>query len=169
MFQFPAYPLNKLFIHSLILGHLPQVGFPIRKSTDRKLFAPPRSLSQLVASFIGSWCQGIHPAPLKAWPLQCVRIIFLLKLVQQILIVCLIIFTSLPPLRWMFLLEHYMVFKVQCVSHVHKEQSKAVRVLRPLVEIMRLELMTPCLQGRCSPNWAIPPGIGTMLFYTKYL
>ena len=22
---------------------------------------------------------------------------------------------------------------------------------------MRLELMTPCLQGRCSPNWAIPP------------
>ena len=26
-----------------------------------------------------------------------------------------------------------------------------------LVEIMRFELMTPCLQGRCSPNWAIPP------------
>ena len=26
-----------------------------------------------------------------------------------------------------------------------------------MVEIMRFELMTPCLQGRCSPNWAIPP------------
>ena len=27
------------------------------------------------------------------------------------------------------------------------------------VEITRFELVTPCLQGRCSPNWAIPPGI----------
>ena len=27
----------------------------------------------------------------------------------------------------------------------------------PLVEVRRVELLTPCLQGRCSPNWAIPP------------
>ena len=27
------------------------------------------------------------------------------------------------------------------------------------MEITRLELVTPCLQGRCSPNWAIPPGM----------
>ena len=66
MFQFPAYPFDRLCIHLKIPGHLPPVGFPIRKSADRKLFAPPRSLSQLVASFVGSWCQGIHPAPLKA-------------------------------------------------------------------------------------------------------
>ena len=46
--------------------HLPQVGFPIRTSTDRWLFAPPRSFSQLVASFIGFWCQGIHPMLLVA-------------------------------------------------------------------------------------------------------
>ena len=26
------------------------------------------------------------------------------------------------------------------------------------MEIKRFELSTPCLQGRCSPNWAIPPG-----------
>ena len=25
------------------------------------------------------------------------------------------------------------------------------------VEITRFELVTPCLQGRCSPNWATPP------------
>ena len=25
------------------------------------------------------------------------------------------------------------------------------------VEMVRFELMTPCLQGRCSPNWATPP------------
>ena len=43
-------------------------GFPIRKSTDLRLFAAPRSLSQLVASFFGSWCQGIPLAPWLAWP-----------------------------------------------------------------------------------------------------
>ena len=31
--------------------------------------------------------------------------------------------------------------------------------LFPLVEIMGFEPMTPCLQGRCSPSWAIPPFI----------
>ena len=29
----------------------------------------PRGLSQAPASFIGSWCQGIHRAPLKTWQL----------------------------------------------------------------------------------------------------
>ena len=37
-----------------------QVGCPIRKSPDRRLFAPPRSLSQLVTSFIASESQGIR-------------------------------------------------------------------------------------------------------------
>ena len=27
----------------------------------------------------------------------------------------------------------------------------------PLVEMRRIELLTPCLQGRCSPSWATPP------------
>ena len=26
-----------------------------------------------------------------------------------------------------------------------------------MVEVRRFELLTPCVQGRCSPNWAIPP------------
>ena len=29
----------------------------------------------------------------------------------------------------------------------------------PLVEIIGIEPMTPCLQSRCSPSWAIPPGL----------
>ena len=36
-------------------------GFPIQKSLDRWIFAPPQSLSQLITSFIGSQCLGIHP------------------------------------------------------------------------------------------------------------
>ena len=43
------------------------VGFPIRKSPDRSLFAAPRGLSQLVTSFVGSWCQGIRPVLFFAW------------------------------------------------------------------------------------------------------
>ena len=31
------------------------------------------------------------------------------------------------------------------------------RSLSPLVEMMGIEPMTPCLQGRCSPSWATPP------------
>ena len=43
-------------------------GFPIRKSADQCLCAAPRSLSQLVTSFIGSWCQGILHVLFFAWP-----------------------------------------------------------------------------------------------------
>ena len=42
------------------------VGFPIRKSPDQSVCAAPRSLSQLAASFIACFCQGIHRAPLVA-------------------------------------------------------------------------------------------------------
>jgi hypothetical protein len=38
-------------------------GFPIRKSADQNLFAIPRSLSQLITSFIASESQGIPRAP----------------------------------------------------------------------------------------------------------
>ena len=41
-----------------------KVGFPIRKSTDRRLFAPSRSLSQRTTSFFASYRQGIHQMPL---------------------------------------------------------------------------------------------------------
>ena len=40
-------------------------GFPIRTSTDQRLFAPPRSFSQRITSFIASQRQGIHQMPLR--------------------------------------------------------------------------------------------------------
>ena len=66
MFQFPGFPTQRygFTLRSMILHH---GGFPIRKSADRSLFAAPRSLSQLVASFFGSWCQGIPLVLLFAW------------------------------------------------------------------------------------------------------
>ncbi len=42
------------------------MSFLIQRSPDQCLFAAPRSLSQLITSFIGSQCQGIRPAPLFA-------------------------------------------------------------------------------------------------------
>ena len=63
MFQFRRFPS---YTYGFSVGYL-AVGFPIRKSPDRSLFAAPRSLSQLITSFIGSWCQGIPLALLLAW------------------------------------------------------------------------------------------------------
>ena len=62
MFQFTGFPSIR---YGLAYGYMrsSHVGFPIRISPDQWIFAPPRSFSQLVTSFIGSQCLGIHPAP----------------------------------------------------------------------------------------------------------
>jgi hypothetical protein len=44
--------------------NMSKVGFPIRKSSDQRLFAPSRSISQRTTSFIASYRQGIHQMPL---------------------------------------------------------------------------------------------------------
>ena len=53
--------------------------FHIRTSADLCLFAAPRSFSQLITSFIGSWCQGIHHAPFVAWPISQIFSKFCIK------------------------------------------------------------------------------------------
>ena len=45
-------------------GAWPPSGSPIRRSAGQRVCAPRRSLSQLVTSFVGFLCQGIHRAPL---------------------------------------------------------------------------------------------------------
>ena len=58
MFQFPAFA----YLTVWYVFNIP--GCPIRKSADRRLFAPTRSLSQLITSFIASESPGIHHTPL---------------------------------------------------------------------------------------------------------
>ena len=58
MFQFPALASCYARCHSFRM-----TGCPIRKSSDQRLFAPARSLSQLITSFIASESQGIRHAP----------------------------------------------------------------------------------------------------------
>ena len=38
----------------------------------------------------------------------------------------------------------------------------------PLVEMMGIEPMTPCLQGRCSPSWATPPSVWVSFSFLKW-
>ena len=56
--------LKKSRSHTASKFQLSKVGCPIRKSTDQRLFAPSRSLSQRTTSFIASYRQGIHQMPL---------------------------------------------------------------------------------------------------------
>ena len=98
MFQFPASPPYTLCIHVYVPELLSQVGFPIRTSVGQRLFAPNHSFSQLVASFIGFRCQGIHPVLLVTWP-------FIFEL--SWFFVC-FVFSS--PISWLFsFLSWYVV------------------------------------------------------------
>ena len=59
-FSSPGLPLAS-YVFTYKYLRVAQVGFPIRKSPDQCIFAAPRSISVLIPSFIGSWCQGIRP------------------------------------------------------------------------------------------------------------
>ena len=93
------------------------IGFPIRKSAGRWIFAPNRSLSQLITSFVGSQCQGILLVLFLAWPL-CLNLLELFEIVR------LSFFRMIPILifhiRIILLIQlalavyfFYSVFKVQ--------------------------------------------------------
>jgi hypothetical protein len=76
MFHFPAFPPHALYIQAWVTaltdGRVPPFGHP--RITAR--LAAPRGLSRPTTSFIGSWCQGIHRAPLKTWPQRCSHPLF---------------------------------------------------------------------------------------------
>ncbi len=72
MFQFPGFASFDLWIQSKDTAEA--VGCPIRKSTDQRLLAAPRGLSQRAASFIASQCQGIHQMPFIALDLKPLKL-----------------------------------------------------------------------------------------------
>src|SRR5689334_981565 len=45
---------------------LPRADYSIQKPPDHRSLPTPRRLSQVAASFFGSWCLGIHLGPLLA-------------------------------------------------------------------------------------------------------
>lgn len=67
MFHFPGFPPLALYIQARVTPHdgcrVPPFGHPRIKA----LSAAPRGLSRPDTSFIGSWYQGIHRAPLNTY------------------------------------------------------------------------------------------------------
>ena len=68
MFHFPTFPPHALYIQAWVTGHDSCRVSPFGHPRITARLAAPRGLSQPPTSFIGSWCQGIHRAPLLTWP-----------------------------------------------------------------------------------------------------
>src|SRR5689334_712694 len=68
MFHFPAFPPHTLYIQVRVTGHISSRVSPFGHPRITARLPAPRGLSQAPTSFIGSWCQGIHRAPLKTYP-----------------------------------------------------------------------------------------------------
>ena len=73
MFHFPSFPPHTLYIQVWVTGLAPSWVSPFGNPRITARLPAPRGLSQVPTSFIGSWCQGIHRAPLKTWPQRCSR------------------------------------------------------------------------------------------------
>ena len=64
MFHFPSFPPHALYIQAWVTGHDSCRVSPFGNPRITARLTAPRGLSQPPTSFIGSWCQGIHRAPL---------------------------------------------------------------------------------------------------------
>src|SRR5689334_21416536 len=67
MFHFPTFPPHTLYIQVRVTGHISSRVSPFGHPRITARLPAPRGLSQAPTSFIGSWCQGIHRAPLKTY------------------------------------------------------------------------------------------------------
>src|SRR6266542_2636458 len=107
---------------------LPQAGYPIRISPDHRLLPTPRRFSQVAASFLGTWCLGIHLGPLVACS-ACIH-------------------SSVA--------EAWTGCRTEESSHrLGNRQGSRIStysVDNVLVEMTGLEPVTPCVQSRCSPS-----------------
>jgi hypothetical protein len=68
MFHFPAFPPHALCVQAWVTAHDDCRVSPFGNPRITARLTTPRGLSWPPTSFIGSWCQGIHRAPLKTWP-----------------------------------------------------------------------------------------------------
>ena len=73
MFHFPTFPPHALCVQAWVTGHDSCRVSPFGHPRITARLAAPRGLSQPPTSFFGSWCLGIHRAPLLTWPQRCSR------------------------------------------------------------------------------------------------
>ena len=65
MFHFPALPSPALCVQAGMTGNYARQVSLFGNPRITVWLSTPRGLSQIPTSFFGSWCQGIHRAPLK--------------------------------------------------------------------------------------------------------
>jgi hypothetical protein len=73
MFHFPTFPPPAVCVQAGVAGHDSSRVSPFGDPRITVRLPTPRGLSQAPTSFIGSWCLGIHRAPLLTWPQRCSR------------------------------------------------------------------------------------------------
>jgi hypothetical protein len=137
MFQFPALAPRR----TARCPASSRAGCPIRKSADRRPFAPTRGLSQLIASFFASVSLGIRHAPFSALsacrgarrdPRRILRLYFV----------------SSPRTPQSRGAASFVYYKVSLFLCQYVKDLRAPRAHR--VENNGFEPLTPCLQSRCS-------------------
>ena len=128
MFQFPA--LAPEMIRWRVFN---TPGCPIRKSPDQRLFAPPRSLSQLITSFIASESQGIRHAPFFTFFIHSLTQRFLRSVGSGMIYT----FSSL-------------LLKLLFACTICHRSFIFVSYVSDGVENNGFEPLTLCVQGRCS-------------------
>ena len=112
MFQFPGFPCIS-YVFTYTYPWFSWMGFPIRISADRRIFASPRRFSQLITSFFGFQCQGIHHALFFAWPSRHIALCLMAYSIFRLLwFVFVILLRITGSMSWYFInLFQYAVFK----------------------------------------------------------
>ena len=151
---------------------------------DLYLLTIPHGFSQFDTSFFGSQCQGIPLAPFVAWPYMILLFLFeiavyylLYSIYYPSYIYFIFSWLSLFSFQGAFYLQAFTCLVGLSGLEPPTSRLSGVRSNRlsykpifllppafqsysffsPLVEINGFEPLTPCLQSRCSPSWAIPP------------
>ena len=158
MFQFTGYRFDALFYSYTDNRALPLLGFPIRKSPDQRVFASPRSLSQLITSFIAYWCQGIHRTPLVAWSNSSCYISNIYKVYIRLLQLSNIIQLSknTPPKR-KNVCTRQSTFGRHFRSHISNFKSEIHFRSTKMVGVTGVEPVTSSLSGMRSNQLSYTP------------
>ena len=117
------------------------IGFPIQKSPDLNLFSGSPKLIAANHAFHRLLAPR-HPP-------------------------CALCSLTINQITQHLILNLYTLFNCQrtSVNRVNRNLKQKIKLLlipyfklqKVVVEVSGLEPLTPCVQGRCSPNWAIPP------------
>ena len=159
MFQFAGFPSYRLFIHLLIpkhyfrrvspFGYLRLDGYLLLGAAFRSLSRPSSApsakaftlcpfLLDLLSVFLSRWnvLQAI-------WPFR-----FCFDFCLDFYL-CFFAFLDFVSFLCLF---GFLLLGFLCSL-----PPFGVNLLRLMVENKRIELLTPCVQGRCSPSWANSP------------